>query len=199
MKSVHIRSFFSSVFSFIPTKYGDLQSKSPYSVRRQENTDQKKLLIRTLFTQRVTPQNKGSTKKDFSHLYFPAWVKVTSNNPHWKFKRLWNETFMGFLRQSARQELYGFSLRVNHLWFKLEKNPFCVLLFYIIGGSRYLLINLYRNLSGSYTTWRNYINISYILAIKVVRFWSKNTTLEWQPWGCFFLSKQILNSDSSVV
>ena len=124
MKSVHIRSFFSSVFSFIPTKYGDLQSKSPYSVRRQENTDQKKLLIRTLFTQRVTPQNKGSTKKDFSHLYFPAWVKVTSNNPHWKFKRLWNETFMGFLRQSARQELYGFSLRVNHLWFKLEKNPF---------------------------------------------------------------------------
>ena len=72
-----------------------------------------------------------------------------SNKTHWKFKRFWNETFMGFLRQSARQELYGFSLRVNHLWFKLEKNPFCVLLFYIIGGSRHLLINLYRNLSGS--------------------------------------------------
>ena len=34
-----------------PTEYGDLQSKFPYSVRIQENTDKKKLLIWTLFTQ----------------------------------------------------------------------------------------------------------------------------------------------------
>ena len=34
--------FFWSVFSCIRTKYGDLLSKSPYSVRIQENTGQKK-------------------------------------------------------------------------------------------------------------------------------------------------------------
>ena len=40
---------------------------------------------------------------------------------HWWFKL--EETFSGFLIQSARQDLYQFSLRVNHLWFKLEKKP----------------------------------------------------------------------------
>ena len=33
--------FFWSVFSHIRTEYGDLQSKSPHSVRIRENTDQK--------------------------------------------------------------------------------------------------------------------------------------------------------------
>ena len=51
MKSVQIRSFFWSVFFCIRTEYGDLRSKSPYSVRIQENTDQKKLRIWALFTQ----------------------------------------------------------------------------------------------------------------------------------------------------
>ena len=41
MKSVQICSYFWFVFSCIRTEYGDLQSKSPYSVRIQENTDQK--------------------------------------------------------------------------------------------------------------------------------------------------------------
>ena len=98
---------------------------------------------------------------------------------------------MGFLIQSARLDLYGLSRRVNHLWFKLEKKTFCILPFYIIGGCRHLLINLYRNLSGSYTTWRNCINTSYILGIKVVRFWSKDTALEWHNSEAvsFFLSR----------
>ena len=39
--SVQIRSFFWSVFSRIRTEYEDLRSKSPYSVRIRENTDQK--------------------------------------------------------------------------------------------------------------------------------------------------------------
>ena len=51
VKSVQIRSFFWPVLSCIKTKYGDLRSKSPYSVRIQENTDHKKLRIWTLFTQ----------------------------------------------------------------------------------------------------------------------------------------------------
>ena len=50
MKSVQIRSFFCSVFSCIPTEYGDLLRKSSYSVQAQENTNQKKLRILTLFT-----------------------------------------------------------------------------------------------------------------------------------------------------
>ena len=40
VKSVQIRSYFWSVFSCIRIEYGDLR-KSPYSIRIQENTDQK--------------------------------------------------------------------------------------------------------------------------------------------------------------
>ena len=39
VKSVQIRSYFCSVFSCIRTEYGD--RKSPYSVRIQENMEQK--------------------------------------------------------------------------------------------------------------------------------------------------------------
>ena len=41
VKSVQIRSFFWSAFSGIQTEYEDLRSKSPYSIRIQENMDQK--------------------------------------------------------------------------------------------------------------------------------------------------------------
>ena len=51
LKSVQIRSFSWSVFSYIRTEYGDLRSKSSYSVQIRENTDQKNLHIWTLFTQ----------------------------------------------------------------------------------------------------------------------------------------------------
>ena len=51
VKSVQIRSFFWSVFSNIRTEYEDLRSKSPYSLRIQENTDHNKLRIWALFTQ----------------------------------------------------------------------------------------------------------------------------------------------------
>ena len=45
VKSIQIRSFFYSLFSCIRTEYRQLRSKSAYSVRIQENTDQKKLRI----------------------------------------------------------------------------------------------------------------------------------------------------------
>ena len=51
MKSVQIWRFLWSVFSCIRAEYGDLLRKSPYSVRIQENTDQKKFRIWALFTQ----------------------------------------------------------------------------------------------------------------------------------------------------
>ena len=43
--------FFLVRISCIRTEYGDLLRKSPYSVRIQENEDQKKLRIWALFTQ----------------------------------------------------------------------------------------------------------------------------------------------------
>ena len=38
----------------IGTEYGDLWSKSPFSVRIQENTDQEELLFWKLFTQGIS-------------------------------------------------------------------------------------------------------------------------------------------------
>ena len=61
MKSVQIRSFFGSVFSCIRTEYGDLLRKSPYSVRIQENTDQKTLYLDT-FHEVFFLQTKDSLK-----------------------------------------------------------------------------------------------------------------------------------------
>ena len=55
VKSVQIKSFFWPAFSSICSKYGDFLCNCPYSVQIQENTDQKKLHIWTLFTQgRIT-------------------------------------------------------------------------------------------------------------------------------------------------
>ena len=45
-----LQSFLWSVFSCIRTEYEDLRRIFPYSVRIQENTDQKKLRIWTFFT-----------------------------------------------------------------------------------------------------------------------------------------------------
>ena len=41
VKRVQIRSYLWSVFSYVQIEYGDLLRKSPYSMRIQENTDQK--------------------------------------------------------------------------------------------------------------------------------------------------------------
>ena len=51
LKIVQIGSFFCSVVFCIRTEFADWQSKSSYSVRMHENTDQKKPSIWTLFTQ----------------------------------------------------------------------------------------------------------------------------------------------------
>ena len=46
-----LMKFFLVLFSCIQTEHRNLWSKSPYSVQMQENTDQKKLRIWTLFAQ----------------------------------------------------------------------------------------------------------------------------------------------------
>ena len=50
VKSVQLRSYFWSIFSCIRTEYRDLLRKSPYLIQIQENTNQKKRRIWTLFT-----------------------------------------------------------------------------------------------------------------------------------------------------
>ena len=49
LKSVQIRRFFWSLFSRIRTKYVEIRSISPHSVRMRESKDQKQLRIWTLF------------------------------------------------------------------------------------------------------------------------------------------------------
>ena len=68
VKSVQIQSFFWSVFSCFRTEYGDLLPKSPYSVRIQENTDQKKLRIWTLFKQCLPSSYRMSVTYKFSKM-----------------------------------------------------------------------------------------------------------------------------------
>ena len=50
-KVTKYRVFSGPYFFRFRTEYGDLWSKSPYSVQKRENTDQKNLRILTLFTQ----------------------------------------------------------------------------------------------------------------------------------------------------
>ena len=50
VKSIQIQRFYCSLFSCIQTEYWGLLCKSPYSVRIQENTDQKIFRLWTLFT-----------------------------------------------------------------------------------------------------------------------------------------------------
>ena len=60
VKSVQIRSFFWSIFSRIWNEYGDLRSKSPYSVQIRENTDQKKTPYLDIFCAvKLTPGFKN--------------------------------------------------------------------------------------------------------------------------------------------
>ena len=50
VKNVQIRNSLWSVFSRVQTEYGDLECKSPYSLRILENTEQEKLRTWTFFT-----------------------------------------------------------------------------------------------------------------------------------------------------
>ena len=69
VKSVQIRSFLWSVFSCVRTEYGDLRSKSLYSVQIQEITDQKKLLIWILFKQCQTGYGSFTLGRDLSRYH----------------------------------------------------------------------------------------------------------------------------------
>ena len=84
VKSVQIRSFFWSVFSCIRTEYGNLRSKSPYSVRIQKNTDQKKKTpYLDEFSRRVTLPKKQSivslfrwVLRNFRNIFFNNYLRA---------------------------------------------------------------------------------------------------------------------------
>ena len=63
VKCDQVRSYFWPVFSCIRTEYGDLRSKSLYSVRIQENTDQKYIRIWSLFTQCILCKSERPVSK----------------------------------------------------------------------------------------------------------------------------------------
>ena len=67
LKNVQIWSFLWSVFFRIRPEYGDLLRKSPYLVRIQENTDQKRLRIWTLFIQWEISYIEILYTKSFTH------------------------------------------------------------------------------------------------------------------------------------
>ena len=82
MKSVQIWSFFWSVFSCILTEYVDLLHKSPYSVKIQENTDQKKLRIWTLYGVHLCIQSEYKkiwTRKNSAYGHFSRSVILLDN------------------------------------------------------------------------------------------------------------------------
>ena len=56
VKSAQIRNFFWSVFSRIRTEYGQILRISPYSVRMQENMEQKKIRIWRPYTKCGSPR-----------------------------------------------------------------------------------------------------------------------------------------------
>ena len=88
MKSVQMRTFFWSLFSTIRTEYADLRNLSPFSVQIQENTDHKKLRIRTLFTQ----WNIQGLK--FLILAIVPWREISKINKSLENKGLTKETFL---------------------------------------------------------------------------------------------------------
>ena len=115
MKSAQIRNFFWSVFSCIWTEYGGLQSKSPYSIRIQENTDQRNLRIWTLFMQCkiiITTSFILIRKKDFpSHNSFSSF-KTSSRLPQHVFKTSWRTKNVYILKD---KKLLRWSRLQDHL------------------------------------------------------------------------------------
>ena len=73
VKSVQIRSYFWSAFSYIWTEYKEIRNIFPYSVRMRENTDEKLLCIWTLFTQ--------SQLKEYAQVFIIS-IQITYGHPH---------------------------------------------------------------------------------------------------------------------
>ena len=101
MKSVQIRGFFWSVFSYIRNEYGNLRSKSPYSVRIQENRDRINSVF-GYFSRSVT-DSKGKIILQILGEQIEMLSEVSKNN--------------GF--KCKCQRLYVTNIRNNECWCKV--------------------------------------------------------------------------------
>ena len=81
--------------SCIRTKYGDFLRKSLYSVRIQENRDQKKLRIWALFTQRLFVKKNNSIDKQQSQKLNEG---VNKKNNNVNMKLLWNKEISTYVQ-----------------------------------------------------------------------------------------------------
>ena len=99
--------FFLSVFSCTRTEYGDLRSKFPYSVRIQENTDQKKHRIWTLFTQLLSTKLKLQSGSSMNNIL--ATNRVLPQGDRMSVNKL---TF--YLAQAFREEHQKHSFAKTH-------------------------------------------------------------------------------------
>ena len=93
MKSVPIRSFFRSVFFRIWTEYGDLRSRSPFSVRIRGNTDRKKVRICTLFTYCLVLVFLSSGR-------LSIFAFIPNTQKHWA---QFTQTFLKYMGQSIQE------------------------------------------------------------------------------------------------
>ena len=101
--------FFWSVFSCFRTEYGDLWSKSPYSARIQENKDQKKLHMWTLFTQcwslksGTESLNNVTSVKGFTECHYIL-ETVENTTSHWVNPETLEDS-NGFLPTKSKSQL----------------------------------------------------------------------------------------------
>ena len=104
LKSFQIRSSFSFSFSCIRTEYGDLPRKSQYSVGIQENMDQKKLRIWTLFTQSelelCNTNNQQSNQSVNLTLFFPMFSLDLPENIG---KKMFSDVFREIKREIGKK------------------------------------------------------------------------------------------------
>ena len=104
LKSFQIRSSFSFSFSCIRTEYGDLPRKSQYSVGIQENMDQKKLRIWTLFTQSelelYNTNNQQSNQSVNLTLFFSMFSLDLPENIG---KKMFSDVFRGIKREIGKK------------------------------------------------------------------------------------------------
>ena len=116
MKSVQIRSFFWSIFSRIRTKYGEIRSIPPYSVRMRGNTDQEKLRIWTLFTQ-FSDDFRGNRSK-LIHLNL---LNIRTKICRWSYFFQQPDWFLLFLETANSRAL--FCKYVQILNYLIKKMP----------------------------------------------------------------------------
>ena len=119
MKSVQVRSFSCSVFSCIQTEYGHVLRKSLYSVRIQENTDQKKLRIWTLsghlsHSVHVYSENKLTSIFDNYFITITSDLKL-KNPPTKKANGNLNDPLEKFSSQSSVKEIRD-CFRTNYVF-----------------------------------------------------------------------------------